>query len=200
MSTLLAMDVAILPPPDVSRRAIDYSASLTAPDPSDVLRLDAEHLPHITLTQQFIREEELESAFERIDQVVRDYPPLRVRVSGAARSAHTITMVVERTPELVALHEQIMEALRGLERPEGGPAAFLGGDGRLGDVLWVSSYRLKSSFAAYQPHITLGHGDEAPNVDTFAFDATRIAACHLGRFCTCMRVLKSWTLTSPGTA
>ena len=195
MSTLIAMDVAVLPPPDVSRQAMDYSATLSA-DSDNALRLDAEHLPHITLTQQFIREEELDAAFERIDEVVREYHPLRIRVTGAARAGHTLVMTVERTPELVTLHERIMEALRGFERAEGGPGSFVGWDARLGDVLWVSGYRLKSSFAQYEPHITIGHGDETPGVEPFAFDATTIAACHLGRFCTCARVLRTWTLSA----
>ena len=71
-------------------------------------------------------------------------------------------MAIEKTPALTELHERLMEALRGLERPGGGPAAFFGGDARVGDVMWVTGYRLKSSFGAFTPHITLGHGDEPP--------------------------------------
>jgi hypothetical protein len=193
MSALIALDVAILPPPEVSRMAVEYSAALPA-EGTDVLRLDADHLPHITLTQQFIRQEELDAAYHRIGDVVRDYPPLDLVVLSAESNAQTISLSIGRTPELVALHERIMEVLRGFERAEGGPGAFVGGDGRMGDVLWVSSYRLKSSFAEYRPHITLGYGEQPPSIDPFRFRAASIAACHLGRFCTCRRVLRSWTL------
>lgn len=196
MSKLVAVDVAILPPPDVTARAIEFSRALAVEDSPDLqLQLDAEHLPHITLTQQFIREEELETAFERVDEVLGSVPPLRVLATGAAHSGHTLSIAIERTPELSALHEQLMEALRGFERPDGGHGAFVAGEGRLGDVLWVASYRLTSSFGAFAPHITLGHGPQAPVVEPFAFDATTVAACHLGRFCTCRRVLRSWSLT-----
>jgi hypothetical protein len=58
----------------------------------------------------------------------------------------------------------------------------------------VSGFRRKSSFRAFNPHITLGHGKRAPVVEPFAFDATTIAACHLGRFCTCRQVLRAWEL------
>src|SRR5688572_6240805 len=191
MSKLVAVDVAILPPPDITARAIEINAALPA-EGSQGLRLDAEHLPHITLTQHFIREEELDAAFERVDEVVAGLPPMRVLATGAGKSGHTLWIAIEKTPELSALHEQLMETLRGYERPDGGPGAFFEGEGRMGDVLWVASYHLKASFGAFTPHVTLGHGAEPPAIEPFAFDATTIAACHLGRFCTCRRVLRGW--------
>jgi hypothetical protein len=68
----------------------------------------------------------------------------------------------------------------------------------MGDVIWVSGFRLKAAFGEFTPHVTLGHGKEPPAIEPFAFDATTVAACHLGRFCTCRRVLANWTLTGGG--
>ena len=196
MVKIVALDMAILPPPDVMSRAIAYSAALPA-EGSQGLRLDGEHLPHITLTQQFIRHEELDIVFSRVEDVLEAQPPVRIKITGGGHSGHTLWLTVERTPELLDLHQQLMETLRGLERPHGGKQAFYEETGRVGDVLWVSSFRLESSFGAFTPHITLGHGARAPEVEPFAFDATTIAACHLGRFCTCRRVLRSWELKRP---
>jgi 2'-5' RNA ligase len=193
MAKLIALDVAILPPADVAERLMALSASLPAEEPP-ALRLDGDHLPHVTLTQQFVREDELDAAFAHIDTVLHEAGPLRLTATGADRQGHTLWIAIERTPALTALHERLMEALRGLERPEGTPAAFFDHDARLADVLWVAGYRLKSSFGAFSPHITLGHGSDPPAVEPFSFDATRIAACHLGRHCTCRRVLREWTL------
>jgi 2'-5' RNA ligase len=193
MAKLIALDVAIMPPPDVSARAIELSAALPVEE-SPGLRLDAGHRPHITLTQLFVREEEIDVAFEHVDEVLQGLAPLRIVSTGAEMDGHTVWIRIERTPELTSLHERLMEALRGLERAEGTPAAFFEHDARIGDVLWVSGYRLKSSFSAFTPHITLGHGSEPPSIEPFAFDATTVAACHLGRFCTCRRVLRSWSL------
>jgi 2'-5' RNA ligase len=193
MSKLVAIDVAILPPADVTGRIVALNASLPEED-SEGLRLDADHLPHVTLTQLFVREEELDTAFEHIDTCLRGRPPFDVLVKGAEKSGHTLWLGIESTPEITVVHEELMNALRGLERTEGGPSAFLGEDGRLADVLWVAGYRLKSSFGHFVPHITLGHGREPPAVEPFMFPATTIAACHLGRFCTCGRILRSWTL------
>jgi 2'-5' RNA ligase len=196
MSQELAIDVAILLPPEARARAVALSAALPQFE-SDGLRLDDTRLPHVTLTQAFVRVEELDAAFERVDEVLRAQPPLVVEIIGASRNKHTLSLAVERHPKLVTLHEQLMEALRGYERPGGTPAAFVDGAGRVSDVMWVTGYRLKSAFHSYIPHITLGHGKETPPVDPFGFEATTIAACHLGRFCTCRRVLRAWELVRP---
>ena len=193
MSELLALDMAILPPPDARERAVRLSAALPA-DQSRGLRLDAGRLPHITLTQQFVRRDELETIFERVDEALRGRPPLTIRVAGGGKGAGSVWIVIERTAEISRLHERLMETLRGFERPGGDPAAFLDGDARLDDVAWVTGYRLASSLSAYTPHITLGHAGEPPRVERSTFEATTVAACHLGRFCSCRRVLRRWEL------
>ena len=193
MSALLALDVALLLPPDARRKAITLSASLPA-EQSHGFRLDADHHPHITLTQQFVRVDEVDAALERVDETVQTQRPLTIRVTGGGKGHSSVWMAVERTDEIASLHERIMEALRGLERPGGTAAAFFEGDARVGDVAWVTGYRLKSSLSAYKPHVTLGYAAEPPVIEPFTFAATTIAACHLGRFCSCRRVLRSWEL------
>ena len=71
MSKILALDVAILLPPEVRTRAIQLSATL-AGDPAHHLTLDEEHLPHVTLSQEFVRVDELDAVFERIDEALRE--------------------------------------------------------------------------------------------------------------------------------
>ncbi len=198
MSDLLALDIAVLPPPDVAARAIATSASLQ-PDEFQGLRLDEGHLPHITLTQMFARANELEEVLARVDEVVRPVGPMTLRVTGAGQGTNSVWMEIEKTPALMQIHEALMEALRGLERPDGGTGAFFDPDARLRDVLWVTGYRLKSSFHHYTPHITLGHGTERPPVEPLSFTADTVAVCHLGRFCTCRHVFRRWTLGESGT-
>lgn len=193
MSQLLALDVAILLPPEARARAVAHSRALGGDQKTGVL-LDESHLPHITLTQQFVRADETDAAFGFIDDVLRGQPSLPIRVSGGGRSGHSVWMAVEATDAIARLHERLMDALRGVERPAGTAAAFYDGDARVGDVAWVAGYRLTSSLRAYTPHVTLGPATDAPDIEPFSFDATTIAACHLGRFCSCRRVLRSWDL------
>jgi 2'-5' RNA ligase len=193
VTDLIALDVALLPPPGVSQRAIAISASLPADD-FQGLRLDESHLPHITLTQMFARTNELDEVFARVDDVVRGGSAMTLRITRGGQGTNSVWMEVEKTPALVQLHEQLMEALRGLERPDGGTGAFFEEDARLRDVLWVTGYRLKSSFHHYTPHITLGHGSAPPVIEPTGFEADTVAVCHLGKFCTCRKVLREWKL------
>jgi 2'-5' RNA ligase len=190
---LLALDVALLLPPGARDLALTLSAALPAREDDD-FRLDADHLPHVTLTQQFVRVEELEAAFGRVDEALRGQPPLTLRVAGGGTGGSSVWMAIERSPAIVTLHERLMEALRGFERPAGGPGAFFEEDARVGDVLWVAGYHLKSSFGAFTPHVTLGYASEPPRIAPFTFEASLVAACHLGRHCSCRRVLRSWEL------
>ena len=142
-----------------------------------------------------MRAADLDRLLGRVDEVLRGRPPLTIRVTGAARTpGDTVWMAVERSEALTELHARLMEALREFERDGGGADAFVDGDARPADVAWVEGYRVHSSFLDYGPHITLGHAGAAPAVEPFTFEAAAIAACHLGRFCTCRRILRGWSL------
>ena len=190
---LFALDVAILPPPDVSQRAIELSASLPESE-SHGLRLGGACPPHITLTQQFIRTADLDIALECVASALTEVGPLDLVVTGAGRAQRSVWMAIERTPALSELHRKLMDILGPFERPDGTASAFVDGDARAGDVVWVADFRRESSHAAFRPHITLGHSATLPPVVPLSFAATTIAACHLGRFCTCRRVLREWIL------
>jgi hypothetical protein len=125
-------------------------------------------------------------------------PPLRLRVSGLDCRGETVTLGIERNPALQRLHKMLLDALAGLAGPSGDASGFLAGKEaiRPRDVNWVTRYRSDSSLDRYWPHITLGHGPLGTPVEPFDFVADRVAACHLGRFCTCRAVLREWRLTA----
>ena len=141
-----------------------YSAALPG-DGSERLRLDAQHLPHVTLTQHFVKYDELDGASCGDRRGARTSAPACITITGGGQSAHTLWMTVERTPELLDLHGRLMQALKGLERTAGDAHAFFEGGGRVGDVHWVAAFRQNSSFGAFTPHITLGHGERPPAVE-----------------------------------
>jgi 2'-5' RNA ligase len=189
----VAIDIAILPPADVSARAIELSAALPARE-SQGLRLGADHLPHITLTQQFVPSESVDVVLEEVDRVLRNYEPLHLRVAGGGTGSNSVWMSIERSPELAGLHEQLMKVTAPFETTAGDVSAFFGKDARDRDTRWVREFRRESSFHRFTPHITLGHASQPPVVEPMDFVATTIAVCHLGRFCTCRRILRQWEL------
>ena len=198
MPNLTAIDVAILPPDNVAERTIALNRALPAAEGKG-LRLDAEHLPHVTLVQQFVRTDELDVAGEQIEAVIRETGSLPIVISGGGHSGGTVWLTVEPTRELAQLHERLMHALHGVARA-GGTASAFAERPRPGDVVWVTTYRAKAAFGAFTPHITLGHAKQPPHVEPFRFDAATVALCQLGRFCTCRRVLRRWTLSGSAPA
>jgi 2'-5' RNA ligase len=193
MEAAVAVDVAILPPPIVSEAAIRLSAALPASE-SKGLQLDAKHLPHITLTQQFVRATEVGRVAEAIARVLCDREPLPLVVTGPGRGSSSVWMQVGVTPALLDLHRDLMDALEPFERSGANSSAFVGGSARAGDVKWVSRFRQDSSYSRYQPHVTLGHATKLPHITPLAFNADTVALFHLGRFCSCGDVLESWRL------
>jgi hypothetical protein len=190
---LLALDVAILLPPLVSQRATELSAALPAAG-SRGPRLDGNRLPHITLTQQFVPEQDLDAVLATVSATITNYDTLHLNVTGPARGQNSVWMAIAPATDLVELHRHLMDALRPFERTDGTSQAFVDGDARPADVAWVAGFRDSASYAAFQPHITLGHSSTLPLVEPIAFNASTIAACQLGRFCTCRRVLQRWEL------
>jgi 2'-5' RNA ligase len=193
---VLALDVAIVPPLHVRELAVQLSASLPASE-SKGLMLSDEHLPHITLTQQFVSAANLENVFQRVDTVLRAHPPFTVRVVGGGTDGSAVWLTIEPRPGLLELHRQLMDALADLELRDGDLNAFYE-EARPQDLEWVSTYRQKTSLDRFAPHVTLGHASAAPHVEPQSFTVTTVAACHLGRFCTCRRVLRVWTLGATG--
>jgi 2'-5' RNA ligase len=193
---VIAIDIAILPPADVSARAIALSAALPA-DESQGLLVGVDRLPHITLTQQFVPSESLDPLLAQIDRLVRNFEPVPLRVTGGGKGSSglsSVWMTIERTPALANLHAQLLQAAEPFEVTTGDAAAFFGEDARDRDVGWVRAFRRESSFDRFTPHITLGHASEPPTVELMEFVATTIAVCHLGRFCTCRKLFRAWDL------
>lgn len=187
---VLALDVALLLPESVAALAVSLNRALPRAE-SKGLVLDDTHLPHVTLTQQFVRADRLAAALDAIDTIVATALPLTMDVTGGARGASSVWMGVRRTPALADLHQQLMDALAPFE-VSGDAAAFVDGDARESDVRWVTSYRASASDERFTPHVTLGHATRQPRIEPFTFEATTIAACQLGRFCSCRRVLRGW--------
>ena len=196
---IMAVDVALLLPEPVQERVRAINAALWAQEKNG-FRFDATHLPHVTLVQHFVRQRNMPALIESIDSVLRGTPPLFVRVVGIGRAGTTSLLLLERTPELQNLHEKLMDAIAPLEEPPGTIAAFFadGEPARPSDVEWVAQYRSQASYHHFWPHITLGVGGpkEPPKepMELFDFAASRVALCHLGRFCTCRALLHEWNL------
>ncbi len=190
----VAIDVAVLLTADaraVAERANAYFDVSAAAG----FRFNDTHHPHVTLGQHFVPSDQLIEVRTAVGTVVSARPPLELRVTGVRRGRTAQVLVVAPTPALRQLHEQLMDTLAPYEVP-GSAAAFQQDDASPLDanVAWVARFRADSSYARFDPHITVGIGSNPISIDPFSFSARQIAICRLGRFCTCRDQLAHWTL------
>ena len=165
------------------------------PPPGGFL-FDDTHLPHVTLVQQFVREADLKLVLSVLGRVASETPPSTLRGAGLRRGRTTTSIEVDGDAALRLLHDRLLERLQPHAAPPADAAAFVaeGEPAREADIDWVTHFRSQAAGARFEPHVTLGVGtlgDAAPRI---AFTAIELAACHLGRFCTCRRVLGAWRL------
>ena len=190
----VAVDVAILLPAAARAVAERLNAGFEhAPDAG--FRFDASHHPHVTLSQHFVRRERLAEVRALVGGVAARFDPFEVRVTGARAGRTSQVLTVEASAPLQALHEGLMDALRD-EETAGGAAAFQTdvAPARAADAAWVAGFRERSSYARYDPHVTIGIGDRSISTAPFGFPAEELALCRLGRFCTCRERLANWRL------
>ena len=193
MTDILAVDVALLVPDSMQAWCRRMNQALLKGEPSG-FRFDDTHLPHLTLVQQFIAKEELEQFGHRVGSLLEGQAPIRVIGIGGERGGSSLR--VEATPELQRLHEEIVRLSKPFARPEGAITAFFGNDTptREADLSWARHYHARASLEHFEPHVTLGVGNNSLEIEPLEFIADRVGICQLGRFGTCRKVLHHWTL------
>ena len=196
MSSVIAVDVALLLPTGLCESLVELNATTLAPP--DGFRFDATHLPHLTLAQQFVADGQLDPLTNDLGAVIGDLPPLELVTTTMSRDGMSSTLGVETTPALDTLHRGLMDLLARYPALEGRDDAFLtdGDPPRAADIEWVRCFRARSAYERFRPHVTVGVGQVNGSLSSTSFLPPRAALCQLGRFCTCRRVLAEWTLTA----
>lgn len=191
-SSLMAVNVALIPPEWVQERAREINRTLAAGG----LLLDAAHIPHITLAQLFVMRCAVPLLIERLNLVLREAPAQTNSVIAVVNQNSTISFLLDRTPELMQLHESLMNSLQEWEEEGGSLDAFYleGQPARDQDVDWVTNFRGAASYRNFIPHITLGFGQAPGRSESFEFVANQIGLYQLGRCCTCRVALNEWQL------
>ena len=196
-ASLLALDVALLLPPPAFEVVAHLNDRLTAPPNGFVF--DTTHLPHVTLAQQFVPAAEMAAVRDALHGILSTTPPLELRSTGLISVGTTTSLTLEPIPDLAALHQRLMDRLAPFDLTTGDAASFYDDTepARTRDVEWVARFRTRAAYGAWEPHVTLGVGRLEARSPAIQFVAARVAACQLGRYCTCRRVIAAWTLTAP---
>jgi 2'-5' RNA ligase len=191
----IAADVVLLPDRAMTNRVIEINRQIVREYSAELVLNERDCLPHISLAMGCIEEQDIERARSELERLARDVPlgqltAAAIHIPTHSQGAETALLAIERTNELQALHERVMEATKPLFSHDAGAGMFHD-DALTGGCLdWVRSYPQKSAYEQFRPHITLGYGRAKPHFPLPAtFTAARLALCHLGNHCTCRRVL-----------
>jgi hypothetical protein len=198
---LIAIDILLQPDQTMVADANKVNAILRGNLPSGY-SLDATHAPHVTLLQRFIRQKDLPAVTAALTKIYAANPPTALKLkaqeidyvmwSGVAVTVY----VVERTPELMSLHEAVIKAVEPFSVSGGTGAAFVGTNINAETIGWVEDFIPKSSGPNYIPHVTLGIAKQdfanelkAKPFTQFTFSPVGAAVYHLGDFGTAAKQL-----------
>lgn len=191
----IAIDVVILLPTEVMYRCIDLNQELKS---RSKIILDANSCyPHISLAMGVVKKNDLPNIYNKLEIISSHLASLTLTVTKLYCRGYA-GLKIEKTAQLQSLHERIMDDLSELMSYElnsnmlAHPSRF--------DVItrsYVKNFRNKHAFIHYSPHITLGFGyalfgKKFMTPPPTSFTGSKIAICHLGRYCTCREILKSF--------
>jgi 2'-5' RNA ligase superfamily len=198
---LIAIDVLLEPDRTMVYRAKSLNARLRENYP-DGYELDASHRPHVTLLQRFVRAKNFDAVTAAIWNDTENEQPTEMKL--IAKSMEYVlfaglaaaVLVVERSPELMALHHKIADAVAPFSASGGTAAAFVGAKIEAGTIDWVETFVPKSSGENYQPHVTAGVATEpflkqlkADPFEPFTFTSDALAVFQIGNFGTAAKKL-----------
>jgi len=196
----IAIDVVLLPGEAMTKCAIEINRRLIANGRPEIVLSQEDCLPHISLAMGCIDEAEVTAIRKRLESLARRTPVRQLQVLGIIASVNsrgetTSLLDVDRTEELQALHEQVMQEMTPFFRYDVSED-MIDDDVVAGTTLdWIRTYPQKAGYERFRPHITIGYGQVPAGLSfPIVFSVLRLALCHLGNHCTCRKVLWSCDL------
>lgn len=196
--TLIAINVLLNPDARTVEKARAVNALLLRNEPQG-FALDADHAPHITLVQTFVRQADLEAVAGALREAMGTQPA-RPWQSTATGYYHLVDadrglvgIVIEPTEDLRRLQQRIIEVLAPFAVLEGSAAAFAPrADGRpvsAPTVDYVRHFLALRTAEHYHPHLTVGIGGlafiealEAEPFEPFPVQAEAVSLYQLGEY------------------
>ena len=206
--SVTAIDILLLPDETMIDHAQADNARLRANYPAG-FALDAEHRPHITLLQRYVRTNDLDKVFAAVQRVFDEQRPVGWELEATGcffvdfDNMGLAGIVIRPTSQLRTLQKAIVEAVEPYTVPDGTSAAFVTAAGQTeinaSSRDYVGTFVPEQLGAKYGPHVTTGVGQfdfvramkAAPFAD-FRFKVADAAVFHLGDYCTAAKELWKW--------
>jgi len=150
----------------------------------------ADFLPHLTLAMGVMDETDLENVAAKLAEIAKRFKPLELQVTGIRNDdVHNCALFeIAKSAQLQSLHVELMKNLALFFSYEVSNEYIRGGDATQPSLNYCADFVKRYAFENYYPHITLGKG-KTEDVAPFAFTATKLAVCHMGRNNTCRKGL-----------
>ena len=210
-----AIDILLEPDSTMLKYSDANNARLLAVFPKG-FALDAEHRPHITLIQRFVRTEDLDKVYAAAEKVLVSANVKAMKLEAfkyyyaPAGAVGVAGICAKPTAEIIKLQADMIAAVEPFTVETGPIEAFTaahedpGSDAAL--IQYVSTFVPKMSGENFNPHVSTGVAPrdylDKMNVEpfqSFVFSPAGAAVYQLGPFGTAAKKLKAWDL-KPQTA
>ena len=206
--SLTAIDVLLLPDQTMIDHAKADNARLRANYPQG-FALDAEHHPHISLLQRYVRTKDLDKVYAAVERVFNEQEPAGWELEAVGyyyldfNNMGLAGIVIRPTPELRALQDAIVRAVEPFTEPNGTAAAYVTTpehpDVNQPTLDYVNAFVPQRIGKNFNPHVTIGVGQldfvekmKAAPFPAFKFTISGAAVFHLGNYGTAERELWRW--------
>lgn len=187
MNNSLAIDIVLLPPPNISDEMVALSNHLNDTY-GEKIRLNLkDRLPHISLLMGVVDRKNIENIEKVLKKLAAELLPIELTMTGLKSRGSSSAIELKETPELEALQKALAKETQDWITSNATAEMFYDTPTEK-NVEWVKNYLGHTHI----PHITVGPVFENESYDNLrTFSADTLAACHLGRHCTCREVLTS---------
>lgn len=165
----IAIDVLLIPSEEMYAQSLQLNALINQKNP-ETIKLDENHIPHITLLQCFIKEEDLpdvynaievENIFEGFFETIKNDSLKAESLFYYKEKEESFSMIaIEKSKLLMKLHEKIIEVVKPYTVKNGSQTSFIQNpDGTPiseSTVNYVPEFVEKYSYNNFDPHISLG--------------------------------------------
>lgn len=196
--SLIAINVLMDPDPATAEKARAVNARLRASYPGG-FALDADHAPHVTILQRFVRTADVDRVAAAVAETLRTGPATswESRAKGYYDLAHEnlglVGIVFAPTEDLRRLQQRVIDAVAPFAAEKGTAEAFAprldGGPIGQPTVDYVNGFVGSRTGANYNPHLTVGIGTrdfvdalKAEPFEPFTFRAISVSLYQLGDF------------------
>lgn len=200
---IIAIDVLLTPSEEMDAQAIQLNTLMKQNNP-ETIKLDNNHIPHITLLQCFINEEDLpkiNKALEGLFETIAQDSLKAESLFYYEEKEESFAMIrIEKSAQLMEIHNKTIELVKLYIAKNGSEESFVqnpnGSPISESTVTYVPEFVEKYSYENFDPHISLGVAQKTL-LDSLAqhvfkpihFKPTSVSVYQLGDHSTAQKLL-----------